>query len=131
MKYLIDTDRVADYLKGVAQSVALLEDLAPDGLGISLITYGEIYDGIYAGRDPQTHERAFQNFLRAVLVVSLNRTILRRFARIRGELRRKGQLIGDPDILIAATALCHDLVLVTRNRKDFSRVPDLSLYQEG
>lgn len=53
---------------------------------------------------------------------------MQRFARLRGDLRRKGQLIGDPDILIAATALHHDLMLVTRNLRDFQRVPGLTLY---
>ncbi len=54
---------------------------------------------------------------------------MRGFARIRGGLRRSGQLIGDPDLLIAATALHYDLTLVTRNVKDFQRTPGLRLYQ--
>ncbi len=53
---------------------------------------------------------------------------MRRFARLRGELRRQGQLIGDPDILIAATALDHSLTLVTRNLKDFQRISNLRLF---
>lgn len=40
----------------------------------------------------------------------------------------KIQIIGDPDILIAATALYHDLTLVTRNQAHFQRIPDLKLY---
>jgi predicted nucleic acid-binding protein len=43
---------------------------------------------------------------------------MQRFAHIRGELRRSGQIIGDFDILIAATAIYHNLTLVTRNIKD-------------
>lgn len=35
----------------------------------------------------------------------------------------------DPDLLIAATALHHDLTLVTRNRKHFERIPGLDLYE--
>lgn len=46
---------------------------------------------------------------------------MQRFARIRGDLRRKGQLISDPNILIAATAIHHDLILLPRNVKDFQR----------
>ena len=53
---------------------------------------------------------------------------MRRFARLRGELRQRGLLIPDPDILIAATALTHNLTLVTRNRRHFERIPDLPLY---
>ena len=57
--------------------------------------------------------------------------MMQRFARIRGELRRNGQLIPHPDILIAATALDHNLTLLTRNIKDFQRTPELKLYQLG
>lgn len=128
MTYLVDTDRVAEYLKGRADAVALLTRLRTDGLAISLVTFGEIYDGIYGGYDPAAAERLFRQFLRRITVLTLNRTIMRRFARLRGELRRRGQLIPDPDLLIAATALHHDLTLITGNRRHFERVPDLRLY---
>lgn len=60
-------------------------------------------------------------------ILPLNRSIMQRFARIRGDLRRKGQIIGDPDILIAATALYHNLTLLTRNRKHYGRIPMLKV----
>jgi predicted nucleic acid-binding protein len=131
MRYLVDTDWVVAYLKGNKEVVELLNQHANEGLAISLITYGEIYEGIYYGRDAKAHERGFLAFLRGVNVVPLNRTIMKRFARIRGELRAKGQIIGDPDILIAATALQHDLTLLTFNLRHFSRISDLKTYQPG
>ena len=129
MKYLVDSDFVADYLKGKRSAVELLSTLAPEGLAISLITYGEIYEGIYYGQDPTRHENGFRKFLRVADVLPLNRRTMQRFARLRGDLRRRGQLIPDPDLLIAATALEHDLTLLTRNLKDFARIPELKLYQ--
>lgn len=129
MSYLVDTDWLAEYLKGRPAAVLLLNQLANEGLAISLITLGEIYEGIYYGQDAKAHERGFLAFLRVVNVIPLNRTIMKRFARIRGELRAKGQLIGDPDILIAATALQDDLTVVTRNLRDFQRIPNLKLYE--
>lgn len=112
MSYLVDTDVVVGGLKGRPEQENLLRRLSSEGLAISLITYGEIYEGIYYGRDPQTNARNFHQFLRWVDVLPLNRTIMRQFARIRGRLRRDGQIIPDPDILIAATALHHNLILV-------------------
>jgi tRNA(fMet)-specific endonuclease VapC len=128
MSYLIDTDVVANWLKGRQEEVTLLSSFGAEDLAISLITYGEIYDGIYYGRNPEANERIFQQFLRWVEVLPLNRSIMKQFARIRGHLRRSGPLIGDPDLLIAATALYHDLTVVTHNTRHFSRVPDLKLY---
>lgn len=125
MKYLVDTDWVVDYLKGKSPIVEHLKALASDGLAVSLITYGEIYEGIYFGRDPQRHEVGFASFLRGVSVLPLNRAIMRQFARVRGDLRSKGQLFGDPDLLIAATALHHNLTLLTHNSRHFARIPGL------
>ena len=123
MKYLVDSDWVVDYLAGKQQAVSLLTSVWQDGIAISLITLGEIYEGIYYGRDPQRSEAVFRQFLRSVDVLPLNRSIMQRSARIRGDLRQRGQLIGDPDILIAATALYHNLTLLTRNKKHYQRVP--------
>src|SRR5918911_106613 len=51
--------------------VELLITLAPSGLVIHLITYGEISEGIYFGRDPKQSERVFRQFLRSVDVLPL------------------------------------------------------------
>jgi predicted nucleic acid-binding protein len=98
-------------------------------LSISVVTYGEILEGIYYGSAPEEHERDFRTLLQGVDRVPLSDSIFERFARLRGQLRQRGRLIGDLDLLIAATALEHDLVLVTRNRRHFDRIPDLRLYE--
>jgi tRNA(fMet)-specific endonuclease VapC len=129
MTYLVDSDWVAEYLKGRDSAVSLLDNLFEEDLAISIITFGEIYEGIYYGTDPQQNELVFRRFLRGVRVIGINRTIARRFALIRGKLRAEGQIIPQPDILIAATALQYDLTLLTRNLRDFERIPDLKLHQ--
>ena len=130
MSYLIDTDWVADHLANRAAATQLLASLIDDGIAISLVTYGEIYEGIlYSLRRSQTLEIAFLEFLRRCPVLSLDEAIMRRFAGIRGGLRGRGELIGDADTLIAATALHHDLTLVTRNLAHFRRVPTLRIYE--
>jgi tRNA(fMet)-specific endonuclease VapC len=128
MTYLVDTDWAAEYLSGYRRAVTLLTTLQPQGIAISYPTYGELYEGIYTGADPRGQEHGFQQFLRVVPILPMTRLILRRFARIRGELRQAGNLIGDMDLLIAATALHHGLILVTRNRRHFDRVPGLTLH---
>ncbi len=62
-------------------------------------------------------------------VLPLNKPIMKRFARIRGHLRQTGSIIGQADVLIAATALHYNLTVVTRNIRHFERIPDLLLYQ--
>jgi predicted nucleic acid-binding protein len=62
------------------------------------------------------------------VVLPRTRSIVRHFARIRGDLRRRGLIIGDPDILIAATAIHYKLIVVTRNQRHFQRIPAVNLY---
>ncbi|MGH2461651.1 MAG: type II toxin-antitoxin system VapC family toxin [Chloroflexota bacterium] len=128
MPHLIDSDWVADWLKGRPDAIQLLSSLGRGALAISLITFGEIWEGIYFSQNAAGHEKVFRQFLRSVEVVSLTRPIQRRFARIRGELRQRGQLIGDADLLIAATAIHHRLILITRNVRRFERISDLAMY---
>lgn len=128
MNYLIDSDWVIDALRGTHEAHALFTHLTAEALAISLVTYGEVYEGIYYGRSQRVSEEAFRRFLQGVTILPLNRSIMRRFARIRGDLRNRGAIIGDPDILIAATALHHSLMMVTHNRQHFQRVPGLQLY---
>lgn len=130
MTYLVDSDQVADYLKGREPAVVLLNRLAVDGLATSAITYGEIYEGVQFGHDPAKSEHGFRAFLRGADVLSVTRSIAKRFATPRGTLRRQGQPIGDLDLFIAATALERSLVLVTRNIREFGRVPDLRVHGE-
>ncbi len=127
---LIDTDWFIDYLAGRSPAIALFERLDKTAKAISLVTYGEVYEGIYFGRNPVEYERVFLETLREISILGLSEEIARRFARLRGTLRQQGLLVPDPDLLIAATAIHHDLTLVTRNQRHFGRVPGLKLYPQ-
>ena len=129
MKYLVDSDYVADYLKGRPLATDLLERLFQDGIGISIITFAEVYEGIYYGHNRSQHEQGFRRFMTTTPLLSITRSIARQFALIRGDLRAKGLLIPDPDLYIAATAIYHHLTLVTRNLKDYERIPNLDIYR--
>lgn len=115
-------------MKGRDDAVRLFATLATEPLAISLVTYGEIYDGIYRSTHPTKQEATFLQLLGWVQVIGLDEAIMRRFGRIRGDLRIIGQSIGDTDILIAATTIHHELILVTRNRRHYQRIPGLAIY---
>ena len=129
MKYLVDSDYVADYLKGRTPSTDLLNTLLQDGIAISMITFAEVYEGIYYGHNRAHYTHIFQQFLQGVSVLGITRSIAKQYAFMRGDLGRKGQLIDQPDLFIAATATYHNLILVTRNMKDYERIPNLRIYQ--
>jgi tRNA(fMet)-specific endonuclease VapC len=129
MAYILDADWVINALAGKQRADTLLQQLAPRGITISWIMVGEIYDTAFGYANPEAHLAAFRQFLSPYQVVGVNDPIMERFAEIRSFLRRRGQLISDFDILLGATALQYDLTVLTFNRKHFSRIPDLTLYQ--
>ena len=129
MSYLLDTDFVIDCLNERTAAAALLPQLARDGLAISIITHSEIYEGIYGGRNPRRQEAGFRAFLQGVRVLGVTRAVSKRHAQLRRALRQNRHPVDERamDLLIAATAIAHDLTLVTSNTRDYQNIPDLKL----
>jgi|SRR5919106_3644058 predicted nucleic acid-binding protein len=130
MSYLVDSDWIIDALTGIPSAIAALEQhVHEEALAVSILSFGEIFDGAYDFPKPDQHIASYRRFLSGFIVLGLNDPIMELFAQHRYRLRRQGNIIPDMDILIAATALHHDLTLMTRNLRHFSRIPDLKLYQ--
>jgi tRNA(fMet)-specific endonuclease VapC len=127
MRYLIDTDWAIYYLNARPDIVQRLHVLQDDGLALSLISLAELYEGVFYSRDPEGDERDLQDFLRGVTVLGIDDSTCRIFGRERGRLRAAGTLIGDFDLLIGATALHHNLTLLTNNRRHFERIDGLRI----
>jgi tRNA(fMet)-specific endonuclease VapC len=106
--------RAQEYLKSHAQ------------LAFSLITRYEILRGLKAKR-ATAQLRRFEVFCTTCEVFPITNEVVDRASDIYADLHRKGALIGDADILIAATALAHDLVLSTNNATHFGRIDGLKL----
>lgn len=128
MSYLVDTDWIIDGLSGRPEALDVLEEQRDEGLGVSIVSLGEVYEGAYSNPQPAVHLASFQEFLALFTVLPLTNETMQHFARLRALLRRQGNLIPYLDLLIAATALEHELVLLTRNRRHFERIPELPLY---
>jgi predicted nucleic acid-binding protein len=128
--YLIDTDWIIDVLNNQTDAAKTLKDLSTSGLAVSVITYGELFQGAYySRRDPQKALIALSGFMASVDLLSITPAIAERFGIVRGQLTpHQRRQIGDMDLLIAATALTHGLTLLTRNVADFQLVPGLSVY---
>lgn len=131
MRSLVDSDWLIDALADIPSAREPLERLAPQGLAVSIVAVGELYEGAHGFPDPEAQLTAYRAFLAPFPVLGLTDPIMERFARERSRLRRTGLLIPDMDLLIAATALHDDLTLLTRNRRHFTpdRFPTLKLYQ--
>ena len=127
MRYLVDTDWTIDYLNGIGRIVQSLNNFLLEGVGISIISLAEIYEGMLGTISPEEYKQQLNAFLASVGVLSLDDSVCRTFALERRRLRAAGNIISDFDLLIGSTALRHDLTLLTHNRRHFERVQDLNI----
>ena len=127
MRYLLDTDIAVSWLRGVERAKERVRAAARDGLGISYVSLAELYEGVHLSSDRQTSERKLEDLLFGLDFVHLDLEIAAIFGRERARLRRSGNIIPDLDILIAASALHHNVTLLTNNRRDFERIEGLMI----
>lgn len=125
MQFLVDTDWVIDYLNGIQAVAQRFDELRAQGIGLSVVSLAELYEGVLGAADPEADESALTDFLADVDVLAIDPTVCRIFAEERRRLRSTGTLISDLDLLIGATAVRHGLTLLTNNRRHFSRLQGL------
>ena len=125
---LLDTNIVSAFMRGNPQVIRKIEEYLEryNTLTISVITYYEIMRGIKA-LSSETKVKAFHEFMSACNIEELDLLIADKAADIYDELRKTGKLVEDADILIAATAMKHGMVVVTDNTQHFKRIKGLKV----
>lgn len=133
IRYLLDTDHVSLHERGHAPLRAQFEAIAPALIAVSVVTVEEALRGRLAvlahHSTGQSRERAYAKlmetvrFFGSIQVVLFDAHCEQQFKALRARRVR----IGSQDLRIAATALAHSYILVTRNRRDFERMPGLTI----
>jgi predicted nucleic acid-binding protein len=121
---LLDTTVLIDALRNRNQRRRFLAGLLGAGhaLMASAINVAEVYGGLRPGE-----EQATATFLAGLRILEVSNAIAVRAGSLQSEYRRRGQTRSLADMLVAATALEHDLQLLTDNARDF-KVPGLMLF---
>lgn len=123
----LDTDIVIEILRGNQRVINKLKSLDRDALVyITGLTVYELYKGVLLIRNEKL-ERDVEDFIESVEVLQPDPYIEKKAGKIYADLRKRGELINDADILIAATAVINDSVLVTNNIEHFKRIKELKL----
>ncbi len=125
--FLLDTNMLIYFFKGQGKVAERLLATPPAEVAISAVSLYEMEVGIAKSRQPAKRRRQLDTFLTAAVVLPFDRSVARTAAALRAELERRGQPIGPLDNLIAGTALAHRATLVTRNTREFSRLPNLEI----
>lgn len=126
MRYLLDTCVISDFIKGEPGTQVYIRQASPADIAVSAITVMELCYGLQL--NPQRAEKiepVITSFLGSVIILPFDVPASEQAAQIRAVLKVQGQPIGAYDVLIAATALIHSLIMVTANQREFDRVPGL------
>ncbi len=128
MNYLLDTD-ICIYIINRKPPAVLkrVQSKQPGQIAISTITLAELEYGIVRSRYPDRNRIALLEFLLPFVILDFDPGASAEYGRIRSSLESKGRPIGPMDLLLAAQATSHDLVLVTNNEKEFARIDGLRI----
>ena len=125
MKYVLDTNTLIYFFKGLGNVSDRLLSIPPAEIGIPAIVLYELEVGIGKSGTSKKRKTQLKEFISSVNIISFGYEEAGCAANIRIKLERKGVPIGPYDILIAASALAERGTLVTHNLKEFERVEGL------
>lgn len=135
MSYLLDTCAISEMVAVKPDQNVLdwFEHQPESSLYLSIITWGEIQKGIYqlaTGKRRLRLETWYFDELHPTFqgrIIGIDEKLISTWAKMLAGLKKKGLLRPSFDSLIEATALHHNLILVTRNDKNFRR-SDVSIF---
>jgi tRNA(fMet)-specific endonuclease VapC len=125
---MLDTDVLSEFLRGnkiVVENVD--EHLKEFGyINLSIITYYEILNGLLY-KDAKKQKKRFESFVKLNKIIPISTRAANIAATIQADLRKKGEVIGHTDTLIAGIAIANKLQLITNNTKHFERIKGLRI----
>ena len=127
MKYLLDTNTLIYYFKGLGNVKERLLVCQPSEIVLSSVVYYELQVGILKSTSPQKRIAQLAILKNQVSWVDFDEKSAEATAQIRLEIERMGKPIGSYDVQIAGMAMANDLILVTHNTGEFGRVSGLKL----
>jgi len=125
-KYLLDTDICIFILQ---QKFFIKEKVTSVGIVncfVSAITIAELTFRAYQSNDYESHKADFQQIMSLATVLPILDS-LDIYGKEKARLRKEGNLTPEFDLLIATTALHHDMTLVTNSTKHMSRIEGIQL----
>ena len=126
MKYLLDTNICIHFFRGDFNLIDKIERVGLENCAISEITLAELVFGAENSNFSEKNIQLIETFSEQVAILPILGGI-REYGKQKVQLRKKGIMISDFDLLIGTTALANDLIMVTENTKEFNRIENITL----
>ena len=127
MTYVLDTNTLIYFFKGLGDVSKHMLAQSPSELAIPTVVLFELEVGIAKSTSPRKRKSQLQEITALVNVLPFGIAESKSAAQIRVKLEKQGLPIGPYDVLIAATALANNMILVTHNQKEFGRIEGLKI----
>ena len=131
MRFCLDTCVVIDILKGIIKNKKLLESISKPQLLICTtpINLNELYRGAFISSNPKESYKLIEDLIREtdIHLLEYNKKACELYGKIYADLRKKGKLTQDADLIIACIATTHDATLITSNTKHFKDIKGIQL----
>ena len=127
LKYLLDTNIVIYVLKRRPVEALKIFNTNATRMAISSITLSELFYGAEKSSSADKNLEAIEEFISHLDVLPYDAKASQHYGQIKAALEKKGEIIGENDIHIAAHAISQGLILVTNNLREFKRVANLAL----
>lgn len=127
MRYVLDTNTLIYFFKGLGDVSKHMLAQSPSELAIPAVVLFELEVGIAKSTSPNKRKSQLQEITALVNILPFGIAESRSAAQIRVELEKQGLPIGPYDVLIAATALANNTILITHNQKEFGRIEGLKI----
>ncbi len=123
--YLLDTNICIALMKGEAEARKQIRNFAVNEIGLPAIVVAELAFGAWKAEFVGRSLANLEEILKVYRVIPFDEAAAMQYGRIRSELQKAGTPIGPNDYLIAAIALAQNATLITRNVREFERIPGL------
>ena len=128
MKYLLDTNICIKYLNKRSENIInRLLQISKNDVSICSVVKAELYFGAQKSKDTEKTLEKVESFISFLSSYPFDDIAAIEYGIIRATLEMSGNLIGPNDLMIAAIAKANNLILVTNNTKEFSRISDLAV----
>ena len=126
---MLDTDIIIDFLRNGVDNSNIFRDIKNNNVKsyASSITTFELYNGVLLSRNPKEKLEDLDRLLESIDIISFDRTQSYVASKIYVYLIKKGMPLEIRDILISASAISKNLLLLTKNKNHFDRIPELRL----
>ena len=125
--YLLDTDILIYSLKAHEIVQQNLRHHLHDPINVSAVTLMELYYGAYKSQKIANNLAKVKTIENSLEIIPVNREMVEIFGVLKSDLEKVGKPLDDFDLILAATAMSHNLIIVTNNEKHFGRIDGLKM----